>query len=54
MAKNSIERILHKAKANVELDFEGSYTYRIHVKVAESLIKEAYRLGLEEGKDGKG
>lgn len=38
----SLQDLIDELYSNIETDFEGDSTYRVHVKTAERLIREAY------------
>ena len=48
---DDLKKILSELYSNTETDFEGDCTYRIHVKTAERLIKEAYKKGVDSYHD---
>lgn len=49
----TIEDILKSLKASEGVDFEGDRTFRVHIKTAEQLIKDAYKLGINHKEDGR-
>ena len=41
----SIHDIIKELRGSEGTDFEGDRTYRVHIKTAERLIWEAYKMG---------
>lgn len=46
-----IQEIFNKLRNSMGVDFEGDCTYRVHIKTAERLATEAYKIGVDEYHD---